>query len=44
MENIKAEYARIDKEREADELSYPLPEKLNKEMAEKMFREKCNHI
>lgn len=44
MENIKAEYVKIDKEREVDELSYPLPEKLDKELAEKMFTEKCNHI
>ena len=44
MESIKAEYAKIDKEIEADEAAVPLPDKLTKELAEKLFSEKCTHI
>ena len=37
---IKEEYARIDKDLEDEEMSYPIPEKLTKELAQQLFDEK----
>ena len=41
---IKEEYSKIDKEIEDENMSVPLPEKLTKDIAEQLFREKEDAI